>query len=251
MDIKPTLRARGKNKELLMGTWCIIPSEHVISVIAKAGLDFVLIDMEHGSADYQNIARMIMAANAEGCEAVVRVSVNDESQILKALDLGASGIIVPHIESVTDRQKALSFMKYPPVGIRGYSPYTRAGGYSVRKDHAVHANEGIMSGIIIESMAAVENLEDIIDDPELDIVYLGAYDLSVSLGIPGDVRNEKIIKIIEDCTKKILAHGKIAGGLFNSEEDLDFFKSIGIRFACYGVDTSILYKGFNSMFQKK
>lgn len=248
---KLTLKERAKEGELLIGTWCILPSEHVVSVLAKAGLDFVLIDLEHGSADFQNVARMIMAANADGCEAVVRVSTNDEAQILKVLDLGASGVIVPHIESVADRLRALSFMKYPPAGSRGFSPYTRGGGYSVQPGQIEFSNKRILTGIIIESLQAVDNLDEIINDPDLDIVYLGAYDLSVSLGIPGDVRNEKVIKIIEDCTKKIIAQGKISAGLFNSEADLNFFKSIGLKFACYGVDTSVLYQSFHSMIQKK
>lgn len=251
MNNGQTLKDRAKNGELLIGTWCILPSEQVISVLAKAGLDFVLIDMEHGAADFPSVARMIMAAEADGCEAIVRVSSNNESEILKALDLGASGIIVPHIESAADRKKALAFMKYPPQGIRGFSPYTRAGGYCMRPGQTAAANDKIMTGIIIESRLAVANLEEIINDPDLDIVYLGAYDLSVDLGIPGEVRNEKILKILEECARKITASGKIASGLFNSEDDLNFFKSAGIKLACYGVDTSILFQGFNLMVQKK
>ena len=247
---KQPIKERIKNGEFLIGTWCILPSEHVVNVLAKAGLDFVLIDMEHGSADFQCASRMVMAAEVEGCEAIIRVSSNSEAEILKALDIGASGVIVPHIETVMDREKAISYIKYPPKGIRGFSPYARAGGYSNKKDYTSIENDRVMSGIIVEGLDGIENIDKIIDDPELDIVYLGAYDLSVALGIPGDVRNEKIVKIIEDCAKKIIAKGKVAAGLFNTEEDLIFFKKAGVNLACYGVDTSVLYKAFNEMARK-
>lgn len=245
-----SLKEKVKNNQFLMGTWCILPSEDVVNVLAKAGLDFVLIDMEHGVADFQNVSRMIMAAEVEGCGVMVRVASNSEEEILKALDAGASGVIVPHIETAADCERAMANIKYPPQGNRGFSPYTRAGGYCVSKDYTVLANERVLSGIIIESPEAVANIDKIMADPRLDIVYLGVYDLSVALGIPGEVRHEKIIKIIEECTAKIIAQGKMPAGLFNSEEDLNFFKKTGINFACYGVDTAVLYKSFNDMVQK-
>ncbi len=247
---KQSIKERIKNGEFLVGTWCILPSEHVVNVLAKADLDFVLIDMEHGSADFQCVSRMIMAAEVEGCEAIIRVSSNNEVEILKALDVGASGIIVPHIETVLDREKAISYIKYPPKGVRGFSPYTRAGGYTFKKDYTSIENNRVMSGIIIESIEGIKNIDKIINDSELDIVYLGVYDLSVELGIPGDVKNEKIIKIVIECSQKIIASGKTVAGLFNTEDDLSFFKKIGINLACYGVDTSVLYKAFNEMVRK-
>jgi 4-hydroxy-2-oxoheptanedioate aldolase len=245
-----SLKERLKNKEFLIGTWCLLPSPDVANILAKSGLDFLLIDFEHGPADFITASRMIMAAEAEGAEAIIRVSSNNEAEILKALEIGASGIIVPHIETPADRKKALSFIKYPPLGQRGFSPYARSGGYALQENHTDRANKKIISGIIIESIEAVNNLDAIIDDPELDVVYIGAYDLSVSLGIPGKVNDEKIIKIITDCAGKINAAGKTAAGLFNTKEDMKFFKSIGINLACYSVDSAIIYKSFQVITKK-
>jgi len=118
-----SLKDKLKNGEFTIGTWCIIPSEHVVNILAKAGLDFVLIDMEHGTANLECVYKMVLAANAEGVDALVRVSSNDESEILKVLDVGAAGVIIPHIETVNDCKQALSFTKFPPMGQRGYSPY--------------------------------------------------------------------------------------------------------------------------------
>ena len=123
------IKQQMKAGKFVLGTWCVLPSASVINVIAKAGLDFVIIDMEHGPMDYKIAQEMIMAAESEGCEAIIRVPRNDESDILRALDIGASGIIVPHIENIADRKNAVSHSKFSPVGNRGFNPYVRAGQY--------------------------------------------------------------------------------------------------------------------------
>lgn len=241
MELKDKIK-QGKD---VYGTWCLVPSPELINVISKTGLDFVLIDMEHGLIDFAVLENMVLAAEAEGCEAIVRVSKNDESEILKALETGASGIIVPHIETVEDRKKAISFMKYPPLGIRGYSPFTRAGGYNHRLGHTTNENKRILTGILIEGESGIKNINSIIDDAELDIVYVGTYDISSSLGIAGDVTNKKVLDVLEKCTKKIRESGKVAGCLFHTPEELNYFKRIGINFLLYKVDVSMIHEGYS------
>lgn len=239
------LKERIKDGKAVYGTWCLIPSPEVINILAKAGLNFVLIDMEHGAMDYARAQLMVMAAAAEGCEALIRVAKNDEADILRALDTGASGVIVPHIDGVEDGRLAISYMKYPPVGIRGFSPYTRAGGYVSRPGHTTNENKRIITGIIIEGANGFENLSKIIDDPELDLVYIGTYDLSAVLGVPGDVKNRKVLDILEKCVKEIRDKGKVAGCLFHDLDELRYFTDMGIRFLAYKVDSSVLYDGFS------
>ena len=238
------LKERIKDGQTVFGTWCLLPSPEVISVLAKADLDFVLIDMEHGPMDFALAQKMIMAAEADGCEAIIRVAKNDEADVLRALDIGASGIIVPHIESVSDRKKAISYMKYPPIGIRGFSPYTRAGGFFSRPGHTVTENDRVLTGIIIEGQQGLNDLPAIIDDPELDVVYIGTYDLSAVLGIPGDVKNKKVLTVLEECVTKVLSSGKVAGCLFHNPDELKYFRDMGIQFLAYKVDSSVLYDGF-------
>jgi 4-hydroxy-2-oxoheptanedioate aldolase len=212
--LRPSIKKRLQQGEFIIGTWCLLPSESVINVIAKTGMDFVLIDLEHGPIDFTCASRMVMAAEAEGCEAIIRVSANNESEILKALDVGASGVIVPHIETINDREKAISFIKYPPQGVRGFSPYARAGGYTSRKNHTTLENERTLSGIITEGLNSIKNIDKIIDAKELDVVYIGTYDLSVAIGIPGEVKNPKIIEVLKECAVKIRAKGKAVGDYF-------------------------------------
>lgn len=245
-NVRKTLKERLAAGENVLGTWCILPSEGVVNVIAKAGVDFVLIDMEHGAIDYSSVLRMALAAEAEKVETIVRVSSNNESEILKVLDIGVSGVIVPHIGSVEERDRALSFIKFPPLGVRGFTPYVRAGGYSPSKNYTSIQNKRALSGIIIEGFDSIREIDTIIDDPRLDLVYIGVYDISVALGIPGQVSDPKVIKIVKECVKKIRAQKKIAGALFHSEKELNLFKSIGIKFLCYGTDTQVLFSTFNT-----
>ncbi len=239
------LKKRLQNGSCVYGTWCVLPSPEVINVLAKAGLDFVLIDMEHGPMDYALAQRMVMAAEADNCEAIIRVSHNEEAGVLRALDTGASGIIVPHVESPGDRKKAISFMKYPPVGVRGFSPYARAGGYASTSGHTARENSRIVSGIIIEGQAGFAALPAVIDDPELDLVYIGTYDLSSALGIPGEVKNRKVLDVLEKAVKTVRDRGKAAGCLFHDIDELKYFHDIGVQFLAYKVDSSVLYDGFS------
>lgn len=245
------LKQRLVNNDNVYGTWCLIPSPEVINILAKASLDFVLIDMEHGPVDFALAQKMVMAAEADGCEAIVRVPRNDEADILRALDIGASGVIVPHIESVADRQQALSFMKYAPQGVRGFSPYTRAGGYTSRPNHTINENERVITGIIVEGKNGIDNIAEIVDDPQLDLVYIGTYDISVSLGKPGAVSDPEVLQVLEKCVEIVRSAGKVAGCLFHNQKDLEYFKELGIQFLAYKVDSAVLYDGFSIVRENK
>ena len=249
-NIAKTLKARLRSGENILGTWCLLPSAAVVNVIAKAGLDFILIDQEHGAISPETALGMVMAAQSEGAAAVIRVSSSNESEITKALDIGANGVIVPHIETADDCKSAMSLIKYPPSGVRGFSPYVRSGGYRWQKGYTAEENKRILSGIIIEGQAGIGGIDSIIDDPDVDLVYIGAYDISAALGIPGQVSDPKVMKILKDCVKKIRAKKKAAGALFHSEQELKLFKSIGVQFLCYRVDSDVLYSVFNSVQNK-
>ena len=140
-----------KNKKQMIGTWCIIPSPEVVNVLCKSGLDFVLVDFEHSPVNFETAQKMVMAAHAEQKYAISRVGKLEEVEILRSLDIGSDGIIVPHIESLNDVNQCLEYIKYFPEGNRGYSPYTRAGGYCVNADYTKKANKNIRLVINLET----------------------------------------------------------------------------------------------------
>lgn len=242
-----SLKERLKKGEFVLGTWCEIPSPELTSVLAKAGLDFVIIDMEHGSMDFTTCLRMVTAAEAEGCSPLIRVCRNDESDILRALETGSEGVVVPHIESVEDRERAISYIKFSPAGKRSLNPYTRAGGYHLSRDFTKLQNKNLLACLVVEGKNGILKLEKILDNREVDLIYIGTYDISLALGIPGDTGNKKVIETLRGMVKLIKSKNKIAGCMFHTDKELRLFKKIGIQFLCHKVDTSVIFDAFNQL----
>ena len=241
MSIKDKL----KSGEDVYGTWCVIPSPEVINVISKSGLDFVIVDMEHGPMDYTTAQQMVISTQSEKCDAIVRTPRNDESNILKSLDIGSNGIIIPHVNTIEDVEKCIGYSKYPPIGNRGYTPYTRSGGYRVEDGYKENENERLFVGIILESVEGLNNIESIVDNEYIDMIYIGTYDISASLGC--SVNDKKVLDELERCTKIVRNAGKSVGCLFHNQKELNFFKDMGINLLVYGVDSGILYNGFSQI----
>jgi 4-hydroxy-2-oxoheptanedioate aldolase len=251
--MKRSFRDRIRDGETVCGPWCVLPSPAVIDIIGKSGADFVILDMEHGAHDLQTIEGMLRAAECTGCSALVRVPGNDEAAILHVLDLGAEGVIVPHIQSAGDAAKAIASAKYHPLGSRGFSPYTRAGGYSLHNvaGHTAVQNERTVLCLILEGKEGIENLDEILALPgisgSVDIIYIGAYDLSQALGMPGQVDHPEVRKHLEQSIGKITRAGIAAGGyVAKTAEDMQWMMAMGMQFITLLPDVTIIYHAFES-----
>lgn len=236
-----SLKEKLQSGKTVLGTWCEIPSPEFINVLAKAGFDFVIIDMEHGAMDYEMAGKMVMAAEVEGCSPIIRVPMNNMSIILRALEVNAEGVIVPHVETAEERKNIVRAIKFPPLGDRSLNPYVRAGGYRSQAGFTQEQNKRTISAVLVESLKGIRNLRGILSDSSLDIVYMGSYDISAALGVPGETKHPKVVKTLTQMSKVIRSKKKVAGCLFHTEEDLRFFKKIGVRFLCYKVDTGIVF----------
>lgn len=245
------LKEKLYNKEKLIGTWCVLPSPEVVNVLCKSGLDFVLVDFEHSPVGYETAQKMIMSAHAENKFAIARVAQLNEVEILKSLDIAANGIIIPHIETLKDVEKANSFIKYYPKGNRGYSPYTRAGGYCVKDDYILNANSNILFGIIIENQKGIDNLDEILSNKDLDLIYLGAYDISIAMGLAGQINHPEVVKVLDNCVEKIVKAGKIAGCMYHKQDDFNRLTAQGVNFLVYKVDTMIINDGLKQVRESK
>lgn len=243
-----------KHGDIAVGTWCTIPSASVINVIAAAGLDFVIIDMEHGPHSFQIVEDMIRAAEIENCAPLVRVARNDEALILNALDIGAHGVIIPHIESKVDAELAISHAKYYPLGNRGFSPFTRAGKYSLNnvQYHSELQNKQTLVALVLEGKGGIANLDNILNitkiEDKVDIIYIGAYDLSQAVGFPGQVDHPEVRKHLEICIKKIRDRGIAAGGyVAKNSADISWMCDMGMQFITLLPDCTILFHAFESL----
>jgi 4-hydroxy-2-oxoheptanedioate aldolase len=237
-----------RSKKHVIGTWCEIPSAYCANAIAKTGLDFIIVDMEHGVMSLETAQNMVLAAQCEKCTCFIRVPSINESYMLKALDTGADGLIIPHVENADDVKKIVEFAKYAPAGNRGFNPFIRAGNYGqIGKDYFATENSRTLLGVILEGKEAVENADAIAASPHIDICYIGQYDISVALGCPGDISNEKVVSAIKKATLAINSHGKMAGCMVHDLAGAREMMAMGIRFIVNSVDTAVLSGPYRSL----
>lgn len=249
MSEHDTLKQRLKAGEAVFGPWCVIPSGSVTNIIASAGFDFVIVDLEHGPASFETAEHMVRAAQAEHAAAIVRLGSVDEEQILKSLDAGADGVLVAHVGSSEDARRATSLCRYHPDGQRGFSPYTRAGGYSggAIAHHARRQNERVLTGVILEGRRATDDIDRILETPNLDLIYIGAYDLSQALGMPGQVWDPKVRHTIATCVRKIREAGIAAGGcVARNREDMMWMMDVGMQFITCLPDCALLHNAMSA-----
>ncbi|MHB9033624.1 MAG: HpcH/HpaI aldolase family protein, partial [Anaerolineae bacterium] len=176
-----------------------------------------------------------------GLAPIVRVRKNDAPQIQRALDIGSAGVQVPQIETRADAEAVVRAAKYQPLGMRGLSFYTRAGDYVIYGQQGItdRLNDEQLVIIHIEGQRGLQNLDDIVTVPNIDVIFLGPYDLSQSFGIPGQVNDPRVVKGMEEATKKIRAAGKAAGTFAGNPEAAKRWAGLGVQYMSYGVDVGI------------
>lgn len=237
------LKKRIKENKYVFGTWCMLPSDFTVDVISKTGIDFVIIDMEHGTMSYETAERMVRAAECNNTIPLIRTSDDKEQTILHALETNVKSILIPHISNKDQALNVAFAAKYNPKGNRGLSPYTRCHSY----DHAdldkslIKANEDTFVGILVEGKEGLQNLQNICKVDGIDLIYLGIYDIAQSLNLSGDITNKACIEALENSIKIIKSSGKFAGTFTRSIKDAKWLKSIGIEFIAYLADSNALF----------
>ncbi len=231
---------------VVIGTWSIIPSPVVADIISQSGLDFVIIDNEHGPISFETAQEMMMACELNGVSPLYRPPGVIEADILKGLDIGAHGLQVPNVESASQVKSIIDFSKFPPLGNRGFSPFVRASGYSNKnsEEQFAKANDNVLVGVNIEGEKGIKNFEAFLEIENLDIIFIGTFDLSKVLGTPGDVENPMLLKELEKMTKKARAAGKNIGTITTSNESIKRCKDFGMNYLVHYVDCEMLRKSY-------
>lgn len=248
MKINKLKKALEEGKTVF-GPFCKMLDPTVIELAALAGFDFVIIDMEHGPYSIETVQQMIRAAEAKGIEAVVRVTENSETSLLRVLDVGAICIQVPQISTAEDAARVVRSAMFHPMGERGMCRYVRAADYTNidKAEHFGNTNESILTIIHIEGVAGLENLPAILTTDGIDIIFLGPYDLSQSCGVPGQVHHEKVIKRMEEAVVLAKKSGKVVGTFVESVEDAKKWSEIGVQYIAYAVDTGLILNAFKGI----
>lgn len=216
--MKNFLKQKLSQGEGAVGIWSIIPSAMVCEIVASAGLDFMIIDMEHGSFDFGTMAEAVRAIAANNCSPLVRIPFIEQTMIQRVLDAGAHGIVAPQVKTKKDAEHLVQCCRFPPDGIRGFNPFTRAGKFVADARSPMLDNDFPLVCVIIENLEAYSNLNDILAVDGVDVLYLGIYDMSCAYGIRGDMENQKIQDFVRDASRRITAAGRVVGKMVQKEE---------------------------------
>ncbi len=237
------LKRKLKQGEVVIGPFmnCAYPA--FVEVCGHAGFDFVVIDMEHGPLHTLVAEDLCRAADCVGIAPVIRVRKNDAPQIQRALDIGSAGVQVPQIETKADAQACVKAAKYNPIGSRGLSFATRAGSYTAAGTQITdQLNAESLVVVHVEGEEGVKNIAEIVSVSHIDVIFLGPYDLSQSLGIPGQVRDSRVIDLMQECVTIIRDAGKAVGTFADNPEVAKEWIDAGIQYIGLGVDVSIFLR---------
>lgn len=232
------LKEKLRKREVTIGSWITFSDPAIAEIMAKSGFDWLAVDMEHSGLSFANAQEIVRIIDLCGVTPLVRVMKNDSDMIKKFMDMGAHGVIVPMVNSKEDAQKIVNAVKYPPLGTRGVG-LARAQNYSLDLDNYIKWNQKNSIVIVqIEHIAAVENLESIMSVKGVDGFFIGLYDLSASLGCPGDFSNSKVKAALKELHLKARKSGYLMGQhIVNPRPELvrQGIKE-GIKFIGFGTD---------------
>ena len=229
-------------KQTYLGSWLTLSSPAIAEIMADAGFDWLCVDLEHTSTDYKEAQLLIMAIQSKGLKAFVRVGGNDPLIIKRVLDAGADGIIVPSVNSALEAKNAVEAVRYPPLGKRGVG-LARAQDYGFGFDsYRDHKTKEIKLIVQIEHISAIKELDAIIQTEGVDGTFIGPYDLSGSLGKPGQWDEPEVrdaLKIYEVTARK---YNKWMGfHVVQPDYNLVIEKiSLGYNFIAFGFDAMFL-----------
>jgi 2-dehydro-3-deoxyglucarate aldolase len=232
------LKQKLKNNELTIGSWIMMGTPMSVEVMALAGFEWLVIDIEHTSIDLQTVESLITTIQAKNIKALVRVSKNEEVVIKRVLDMGADGIIVPMVNSKEDAIMAVEYAKYPPLGKRGVGLYRASGYGKTFEKYRKWVEEELVIIAQIEHINAVKNIDDIIQVDGIDGTIIGPYDLSGSMGYPGEFEREDVKEAVEKVLQRCKALD-IPSGFHVVDTDpkkLQEKISQGCTFLAYGID---------------
>ena len=243
-------KAALKANRAQIGLWSSLSSSYTVEVIAGAGFDWLLLDMEHSPNDLESLLGQLQAAAPYPSHPVVRVPWNDMVAIKRVLDVGAQSLLVPYVSTAQEATAAVSYTRYPPRGVRGVAGSTRATRFGRIKDYARRAHAEICLLVQVETEAALDQIEAICSVEGIDGVFIGPADLHASLGYAGEIANPAVKPRIDAAIRRIREAGKAPGILTPSEADARHWLECGALFVAVGADVGILARGAEALATK-
>lgn len=243
-----TFRSQILAGDLLVGTFLGLGAPVAVEAAGRSGLDWILVDLEHGGGTEAGLLPQLYAAQTTGTPTLVRVESNARLRFGRALDLGAGGIMVPRLETVEEVREAVSYLRWPPAGIRGVALGAR-GAMAAGVTHADVAtwSERLPLVVQIENPAIVDAAADVAAIDGVDVLFIGPTDLSHSLGIPGQFGHPRQIEAYERVIAACRGAGKSPGILLRRPEDLARHVEMGFRFVGVSSDMNAIIDGMGAV----
>jgi 2-dehydro-3-deoxyglucarate aldolase len=235
-----------------IGSWIQIPSASVVEILASAEFDWLAVDMEHGSISTSQLPDLFRASELHECLPLVRLAAVSEVECKRALDAGACGLILPSVTSAEMLRDAVTWSAWPPAGSRGVG-FSRANLFGKSFDSYMEMAQNPLIVAMIENRQGYENLEKIINVDGLDAIFIGPYDLSASLGMPGDFESAVFREILMEISSTCASHG-VPYGIHVVEPDSNLMNQrikAGYTFIAYSIDAQILLAGITSWASSK
>ncbi len=237
------LKERLEKGEILIGTFLSLGNPITTEIVANAGFDFVVIDLEHGLGSEADVANQLLGLKNTNVSSIIRVESFQKQRIHRVLDLGADGIMCPQIANAEEAKQAVGAMRYPPEGIRGVAKMTRAARYG--DEFAIYqekSKEELLGIIQIETIAALDHLDEIANIDGVDVLFIGPSDLSMALGIFGQTDHPKFVSTVHLIVNAAVKAKKQVGILLPDPSGANTFIDMGIRFIACGTEAGFLNK---------
>lgn len=247
MASKNRLKAALGEDRVLFGTFVQIPDGAVVEIAAAVGLDYVIIDMQHGPIGLETAGSLIRAAEASGIAPLVRVPSVDPVMIGQVLDLGALSIAVPDVSSVAEAEQVIRAMKYPPAGNRGACSVVRGVGYRAKPGFSEEVNRDTLAYLALEGKQALEDLDAILALDGLDVIVVGTYDLSFSLGVGGQREHPTVRNTIRSILQRAREEHVTTAMLVYDAAEAQVWLDEGVRMITASLDARVLYDAYGTL----
>jgi 4-hydroxy-2-oxoheptanedioate aldolase len=234
------LRAALAAGRATLGTFVGAASTVTAEACAAAGVDWLVLDLEHGSGGEEQVRDVVPAAGAYGVPTVVRVESAARIRIGRVLDLGAAGVMLPRMDTAAEVAEAVRHLRYPPAGDRGVATYNRACRFALDPGALARAGDEVLGVVQIESASAVDQVEEIAAIAGVDVLFVGPQDLSFNLGVPSQLGSPTYLAALQRVRDAAERHGKNCGLLVGDGAAAAARHAEGWRFVAVGSDATLL-----------
>jgi 4-hydroxy-2-oxoheptanedioate aldolase len=243
-----SLRARIRRGDTVVGVWCMTPNPTFTEIAASQGLDFVIVDMEHGAVGLSDLPDLLRGLSGSRTAGLVRVPSHDPTFISRAMDRGAQGVIVPRVDTPEAAAMVAAACRFPPVGMRGLAlPGIRASGYGSNADYRDAHNDGVLVAVQIESGIAVEHAVAIGTAPGVDLAFVGPNDLSAEMGMESLEDRPRFIEVLDATFRKLAAAGVPTGTVPHSGRTWQQLAAVGVQLHAVASDVGLMRDGVKSL----